>query len=94
MLKDIEDNKKSAAMAINQLMSYCHMFLDDTILKYINSGEHPNISKCLIQVLDSCDLLNIDQVCGAVAAAVALNGPCWPAAQSILMNSFATHESL
>jgi hypothetical protein len=38
LLKDIENKKKSEGMAINQLMSYCHMFLDTTILKYINSG--------------------------------------------------------
>jgi hypothetical protein len=60
-------------------MSYCHMFLNANILNYINSGDHPNISKCLVQVLDSCNLLKEDQVCGAVAAAVALNGQCWSA---------------
>jgi hypothetical protein len=80
LLKDIEDNKKSEAMAINELLVHCNMFLDASILKYINSGEHPNIGKCLIQVLDSYHLLNEDQVCGAVAAAVALNGSCWSAA--------------
>jgi hypothetical protein len=70
------------------------MFLTATILNYINSGEHPNIGKCLIQVLDRSDQLNDDQVCGAVAAAVALNGSCWAAAQSILTNSFSKHENL
>jgi hypothetical protein len=94
LLKDIEDNKKSEAMAINQLMSYCHMFLNVNILNYINSGEHINIGKCLVQVLDRCNQLNEDQVCGAVAAVVALNGPCWPAAQSILRDSFVSHENL
>jgi hypothetical protein len=80
LLKDIENKKKSEGVSIDQLMSYCHMFLDTNILKYINSGDHPNISKCLVQVLDRCNLLNEDQVCGAVAAAVALNGPCWSTA--------------
>jgi hypothetical protein len=94
LLKDIEDNKKECSLAIDQLMSYCHMFLDDTILKYINSGEHPNISKCLIQVLESYHLLNVDQVCGAVAAAVALNGQCWSTAQSKLKKCFVKHENL
>jgi hypothetical protein len=60
LLKDIEDNKKSDTVAINQLMSYCHMFLDATILKYINSGEHNNIGKCLVQVLDKYHQLNED----------------------------------
>jgi hypothetical protein len=48
LLKDIENNKKSELVAINQLMFHCDMFLDGTILKYLNSGEHPNIGKCLI----------------------------------------------
>jgi hypothetical protein len=58
LLKDIEDNRKDELVAVGNLMSYSHMFLDTTILKYINSGEHPNIGKCLIQVLDSYHLLN------------------------------------
>jgi hypothetical protein len=48
LLKDIEDNKKSELVAINQLMVHCDMLLDAAILKYLNSGEHPNIDKCLI----------------------------------------------
>jgi hypothetical protein len=94
LLKDIEDDKKDEGLAIGNLMSYCHMFLETNILNYINKGEHINIGKCLAQVLDRCNQLNEDQVCGAVAAAVALNGPCWPAAQSILTNSFSKHETL
>jgi hypothetical protein len=94
LLKDIEDIKKDESVAIDQLMSYCHMFLDANILKYINSGEHINIGKCLLQVLDRSDQLNENQVCGAVVAAVALTGPCWSAAQTILANSFASHENL
>jgi hypothetical protein len=94
LLKDIEDNKKSEGLAIDELMSYCHMFLNVNIMNYMNSGDHPNIDKCLIQVLDRYHLLNEDQICGAVAAAVALNGSCWSAAQSILTNSFSKHETL
>jgi hypothetical protein len=60
LLKDIEDNKKSEGMAIGNLMSYCHMFLNANILNYINSGEHINIGKCLVQVLDSYHLLSED----------------------------------
>jgi hypothetical protein len=60
LLKDIEDNKKSELVAIGNLMSYCYMFLDTNILKYINSSDHPNISKCLVQVLDKYHLLNED----------------------------------
>jgi hypothetical protein len=94
LLMDIESKKKSEGMAIGNLMSYCHVFLNSTILNYINSGEHPNIGKCLVQVLDRYHLINEDQVCGAVVAAVALNGACWPAAQSILQDSFASHDNL
>jgi hypothetical protein len=94
LLKDIEDNKKDELVAIGNLMSYCHMFLDTSILNYINSGEHSNISKCLVQVLESYHLLNVDQVCGAMAAAVALNGVCWATAQSKLKKCFVKHENL
>jgi hypothetical protein len=80
LLKDIENNKKDVDVAVNQLMVHCNMFLDANILKYINSGEHLNIGKCLVQVLDSYHLLSEDQVCGAVVAAVALTGSCWSAA--------------
>jgi hypothetical protein len=75
-------------------MSYCHMFLNVNILNYINSGEHTNIGKCLVQVLDSYHLLNEDQVCGAVVAAVALNGPCWATAQSKLKKCFVKYENI
>jgi hypothetical protein len=60
LLKDIEDNKKDELVAVGNLMSYCHMFLNGTILNYINSGEHPNTGKCLAQVLDRCNQLNED----------------------------------
>jgi hypothetical protein len=60
LLKDIEDNKKDEGLAIDELMVHCHMFLNANIMNYINSGEHPNIGKCLMQVLNKCGLLNED----------------------------------
>jgi hypothetical protein len=33
LLKDIEDDKKDEGLAVGNLMSYCHMFLDANILK-------------------------------------------------------------
>jgi hypothetical protein len=48
LLKDIEGKKKDESLAIDQLMSYCYMFLNSNILNYINSGDHPNTGKCLI----------------------------------------------
>jgi hypothetical protein len=58
LLKDIEDNKKDEDIAIDELMVHCNMFLNANIMNYINSGEHHNIGKCLLQVLDSCNQLN------------------------------------
>jgi hypothetical protein len=60
LLKDIEDNKKDEDVAAAELMVHCDMFLNVNILNCINKGEHLNISKCLMQVLNKCGLLNED----------------------------------
>jgi hypothetical protein len=61
-------------------MAYAHMFTNDQVIQYIANGEHKILARLILSVLGSSLNLNQDQLCGAIAAGILINGNCWEAA--------------